>query len=95
MINVVYSLAKRISNKIERSEGSLYPLLRRLVNDGCLLTYFQESPKGPARNYYSITEKGGERLRRLLKEWIEFSNVINHFIKESDFNEQKRIFKKT
>ncbi|MED3481739.1 PadR family transcriptional regulator [Bacillus toyonensis] len=84
-----YSLVKRISNKIEISEGSLYPLLRRLVNEGCLSTYFQESREGPARKYYSLTEKGREKLHCLLNEWIEFSDAINHFIKESDFNEQK------
>ncbi|AFQ16819.1 putative transcriptional regulator [Bacillus thuringiensis HD-771] len=84
-----YSLIKHISKKIEISEGSLYPLLRKLVNDDCLSTYFQESREGPARKYYSITKKGEKKLRCLLNEWIEFSDAINHFIKESDFNEQK------
>ncbi|MEH7458096.1 helix-turn-helix transcriptional regulator, partial [Bacillus sp. JJ1127] len=34
-----YSLAKRISNKIEISEGSLYPLLRRLYKSILIFRY--------------------------------------------------------
>ena len=44
------------------AEGTVYPLLRRLVKSGELATYYQPSSEGPSRKYYSLTEQGLERL---------------------------------
>ncbi|HLR67678.1 PadR family transcriptional regulator [Virgibacillus alimentarius] len=77
-----YELVQRISEKIEISEGSMYPLLRRLTKDGYFTTYYQESSEGPARKYYKLTEKGRIHLREQMQEWKEFSNAVNQFIEE-------------
>lgn len=39
-------------------EGTLYPLLTRLKNDGLLAYRWEESPSGPPRKYYGITPLG-------------------------------------
>jgi PadR family transcriptional regulator len=39
-------------------EGTIYPLLSRLRNDGLLSYEWQESEQGPPRKYYQITEFG-------------------------------------
>ena len=39
-------------------EGTIYPLLARLQKDGLLKHTWQESPQGPPRKYYSVTEYG-------------------------------------
>jgi len=52
-------------------EGTLYPLLTRLKNDGLLHYRWEESKSGPPRKYYSITEPGKEILSLLNKSWDE------------------------
>ncbi|MFS0646222.1 PadR family transcriptional regulator [Siminovitchia sp. 179-K 8D1 HS] len=77
-----YELVQKISDQIAISEGSVYPLLRRLTKDGCFTTYLKESTEGPSRKYYKLTENGREYLRKLLNEWNEFTEGVNQLIKE-------------
>ncbi len=44
------------------SEGSVYPLLRRLTKEGYFQTYLKESTEGPPRKYYQLTEQGETQL---------------------------------
>ncbi|MBC9873250.1 PadR family transcriptional regulator [Macrococcoides bohemicum] len=78
-----YSLIKKITDKISISEGTVYPILRKLVLEEFLDTYFQPSNEGPARKYYSMTTQGKKRLNNLLEEWNDFINIIEIFIKEN------------
>jgi PadR family transcriptional regulator PadR len=52
-------------------EGTLYPLLTRQKNQGLLSYRWEESPQGPPRKYYMITDRGREVLQELDKEWEE------------------------
>jgi len=52
-------------------EGTLYPLLTRLKNNGLLSYIWQESTSGPPRKYYTITADGQEVLQRLDVTWKE------------------------
>ena len=52
-----YELVENISQHIEISEGTIYPLLRRLTKDGYFETYLKESAEGPPRKYYSLSAK--------------------------------------
>ncbi|MDE5662088.1 MAG: PadR family transcriptional regulator [Muribaculaceae bacterium] len=70
-------------------EGTLYPLLTRLKNDGLLSYRWEESPSGPPRKYYSITETGLEFLRQLNNSWNEISLTVTHLINK-DFNDLSR-----
>ncbi|MGW7976591.1 PadR family transcriptional regulator [Staphylococcus xylosus] len=81
-----YSLVQNISRYMTIAEGTVYPLLRRLVKSGELTTYYQPSTEGPSRKYYKITNQGNERLNLLLDEWGAFTAAVNQFIKESDVN---------
>jgi PadR family transcriptional regulator PadR len=58
-------------------EGTLYPLLTRLKNDGLLTYRWEESTQGPPRKYYSITENGKIFLRELRKTWDELAHAVN------------------
>ncbi len=71
-----YELVQDISENINISEGSVYPLLRRLSKDGFFETYLKESPGGPPRKYYKITKTGNERTIELKKEWLEFNKQV-------------------
>ncbi len=79
-----YELVHKISNQIEISEGSVYPLLRRLTKEEYFTTYLQESSEGPSRKYYRLTDKGREYLHELIDDWGKFSNGVNQLIKEGE-----------
>ena len=57
-------------------EGTLYPLLTRQKNQGLLSYRWEESPPGPPRKYYSITQKGRECLEQLDIAWSELISQI-------------------
>src|ERR1700733_16096942 len=53
-----YDIASRLSDSIGMGEGTIYPLMRRLQNDGLVETYLVESSSGPSRKYYRLTQAG-------------------------------------
>jgi|SRR5574344_1181598 PadR family transcriptional regulator, regulatory protein PadR len=57
-------------------EGTLYPLLIRQKNQGLLSYRWEESPQGPPRKYYSITERGKEQLSEMDSAWKELVETI-------------------
>ena len=57
-------------------EGTLYPLLARQKNQGLLSYRWEESPQGPPRKYYMITDRGQEVLKQLDGVWDEMVEQI-------------------
>lgn len=57
-------------------EGTLYPILTRQKNAGLLTYRWEESPQGPPRKYYALTEKGREYLASLDEAWGELVKQI-------------------
>ena len=58
-------------------EGTLYPLLTRLKNDGYLAYRWEESLQGPPRKYYELTESGRLFLNELESSWQDLVDAIN------------------
>ena len=58
-------------------EGTLYPILTRMKNAGYLTYRWEESPQGPPRKYYTLTEDGREYLRSLDEAWDKLVEQIN------------------
>lgn len=77
-----YELVNLISREIAISEGTIYPLLRRLKADGYVETYLEESTEGPSRKYYKLTQSGAEYFSELRREWQEFNTKVNNLLKE-------------
>jgi len=65
-------------------EGTLYPLLTRLKNNGLLSYSWKESTSGPPRKYYQITEEGLEVLKRLDITWKELTYAVQVSISGRD-----------
>ena len=57
-------------------EGTLYPLLIRLKNQGSLTYRWEESPQGPPRKYYCISEDGRSLLGVMDASWDELVETI-------------------
>ena len=62
-------------------EGTVYPLLMRLKNDGILKYKWEESQSGPPRKYYSLTEEGGKVLEQLTNNWLNLNKSVNKLLK--------------
>jgi PadR family transcriptional regulator, regulatory protein PadR len=62
------------------SEGTIYPLLSRLRRAGWLDSKWSESPSGPPRRYYSLTEEGREALRHFRTEWVAFRQTVDRLV---------------
>ena len=61
-------------------EGTLYPILTRLKNEGFLSYRWEESNSGPPRKYYSITPEGTAFLSELRSGWDELVNAVSAII---------------
>lgn len=64
------------------SEGTIYPLLLRLEKNALITAEYKQSPVGPKRKYFSISEKGKEEMEAFFKGWIELSTAINKLFKD-------------
>lgn len=74
--------ASDIINELKKArllvvEGTLYPLLTRLKNNGLLSYKWVESTSGPPRKYYVLTEAGLTVLEHLDKTWSELVYAVN------------------
>jgi len=72
---MIDTLAQRSNNVFEMRAGTLYPLLRNLVNQKCLTSY-EEEVNGKLRKYYSLTSIGKQLLKDKEKTWREYSDAV-------------------
>lgn len=61
-------------------EGTLYPLLTRLDKRGYVARRQVKSPRGPARNYYSITEEGQQALSDFLTNYRQVTAAADRVL---------------
>jgi len=80
-----YQLIKEIGRRSEGffhfKEGTVYPALRNLENDGLLQGEWQKMPNGQERRYYRMTEKGKEALKKKLAVWERYFTAMNLIFK--------------
>ena len=79
-----YELVETISKRIEISEGTIYPILRRLTIENFFETYLQESSEGPPRKYYRMTALGKRETESLVKDWKTFTTDVNAILNEGE-----------
>ena len=80
-----YQLVKDISEFIEISESTLYPILKR-VEQMELLELFSQEHNGRLRKYYRITPAGTRKIDELMDEWAEIIKVYQFIVKERQEN---------
>ena len=76
-----YALIRDVSECVEISESTLYPILKRLEGAN-LLTVYTKEYNGRLRKYYTITDGGRKRLCEFPAEWQEMTKIYS-FIKEN------------
>ncbi|PWA12056.1 PadR family transcriptional regulator [Pueribacillus theae] len=80
---LVKEMEKRSQNTLQVKEGTLYPALHKLEQQGYVEAYWEKKEKGPARKYYKLTSAGKKLLQEKTKEWMSFSNMMNQMLGRS------------
>jgi PadR family transcriptional regulator PadR len=62
-------------------EGTLYPLLIRLKNDGLVDYIWREGEKGPPRKYFTVSDQGRQFLTELTDSWDQLVHSVNQTLK--------------
>jgi len=77
-----YELIGLIKDKVgyEVAEGTVYPLLIRLKDDGLIESRWEEMATGIPRKYYKITPAGSVALKAMKVYWTELSANIKKLI---------------
>ncbi len=70
-----YKITQDVRQVIDISESTLYPVLRRLQKDDCLMVYDMEFG-GRNRRYYKLTDRGNAQLQLYRSEWSSYSSRI-------------------
>jgi PadR family transcriptional regulator PadR len=84
-----YQLSQIIKKVSNTKDSALYPVLKRLQEQG-FLTVYDQSYQGRNRRYYRITEAGRQHFRMLSEEWDSYRNTVDQIVKTGGMaNEQE------
>jgi transcriptional regulator len=82
-----WGIAKRIQtlsgDALAVGQGSLYPALHRLENQGWIRAKWEESDLGRPAKIYSLTREGRKQLERELKTWDRLSSAVHLLIQNA------------
>ncbi|CAN5307515.1 hypothetical protein BH11ACT5_BH11ACT5_06570 [soil metagenome] len=73
-----------VERGLTASEGSLYPLLARMLASGLVDTRWETVDGGRPRKYYAVTTAGREALQRFAEVWRSISPEVNELVKEQN-----------
>jgi transcriptional regulator len=75
-----YALVHRLKlisgGRLDVPQGSLYPALHRLENQGALKSEWRLTESGREAKFYRLTAKGRKRLESDVEQWKELSVAI-------------------
>ena len=74
---MIAALESKFDSTFAMKEGTLYPILKGLENQGAVTSYQQETPGGRARKYYHLTDKGRRELAEETEQWRAYEKAIN------------------
>lgn len=82
-----WGIAKRIQalsgEALAVGQGSLYPALHRLENQGWICAEWEKSDFGRPAKVYSLTREGRKQLERELKTWDRLSSAVSLLIQNA------------
>jgi PadR family transcriptional regulator PadR len=78
--NYAYEIASQMADAVGMGEGTVYPLMRRMQNEGLVSTYLVESASGPPRKYYKLTRTGATALKSQISDWKSFESSVRKIL---------------
>lgn len=82
-----YVVSEILSKYMDISDGTVYPILRKLKSEGLVTTYVCEESGGPPRKYYKITELGLQKYDAGKSEWLSFVDTVKELLEEDGDHE--------
>lgn len=83
---LIQRLRQRSGGLLDLKEGTLYPILYRLEDDGCILSAWKNTEPGKQRpvprKVYTVTPQGRQVLNRQMETWHAFAACVEEFCKE-------------
>ena len=80
-----WAIAQRIQqvskDVLQVQQGSLYPALHRLEDQGLIQSEWGESEKNRRAKYYSLTRTGKKKLQREEEQWERLSSAVSLVLK--------------
>ena len=77
---IIKEIERRSKDIFQLKEGTLYPVLHRMENDGYIQSYIVKSETQRSRKYYKITSLGLKQLKAEQKQWVEFTGSVKRVI---------------
>jgi PadR family transcriptional regulator PadR len=74
-----YEITNELSERLQVSESTVYPVLRRLQTTGLLSTYDQPY-QGRMRRYYSLSDEGTRQLDAYRRDWQQFTSNVSELL---------------
>jgi len=75
--DIIRTVNEKTNGVFKWKEGSLYPALHRLENEGLISGEWMQNDGKRPRKYYAITHKGAKVLEKKTIQWTEFSTAVN------------------
>lgn len=72
------------------SEGTIYPLLLRLERGGLITAIYRESPVGPKRKYFFISDQGELELSSFYDDWYELSGAVDKLFQQEELENESK-----
>jgi DNA-binding PadR family transcriptional regulator len=80
--NIAQEVKGLSGEKIQWTDGMLYPVLHRMEREGWVASRWAEAENGRKRKYYSLKRDGKKALKDQRAQWIAVSNVFKQLWKE-------------
>ena len=82
-----WGIAKRIQQLSDEvlsvQQGSLYPALHRLEQQGWITAEWKDSDVGRSAKFYALTREGKHQLTRELENWTRLSSAVGLLLKRA------------
>ena len=75
-----YEIASTLVTAVGMGEGAIYPLMRRMQNEGLVATRLVESSSGPPRKYYRLTPLGRTVFEAHRIDWHSFATAVDKLL---------------
>jgi len=79
---LIQEVRRRSGDKLEWTDGMLYPVLHRMEDNGWIKSRWVEIENGRKRKYYSIKKDGRKALDEKREQWAVLNRVLNGLWKE-------------
>jgi PadR family transcriptional regulator PadR len=87
-----YELVRRLDTHsggtFRIKEGTLYPVLYRLEDEGLIEPEWRQPERGVARKYYRLKKTGQQRLKELIEAWSGFKAAVDAVVETKTSKEE-------